>query len=78
MKPRDDSYTVTVGQSEVTLRKRGQSTLRSAHILGEDQQAGKRIIYLDRLLLPPGNVDLGDGWSASGCVSSILTRNVSP
>lgn len=74
MRQRDDGYTVTIGQSDVSLRKRGQSNVRCARILGDEMHDGIRTLYLDRLLLPAGNVNLGEGWSASGCVSTILTQ----
>lgn len=72
MKLHDGRYTVTVGQGEVALRTRGQSAIRTGRILGEEIEDGRRVVYVDRLLLPAGTWDLNDGWQASGCISTIL------
>lgn len=70
----DRTYTVTVGAQSVTLRRKGESSLRVANILGREVQDGQELIYLDRLVVPPGDISLGNEWSASGCVSTILMR----
>lgn len=72
----DRTYTVTVGADCVTLRKKGESTLRVGQILGREVHDGHELVYVDRLLVPPGDITLNGDWSASGCVSTILSRRV--
>jgi len=73
MRHDESKYSVTVGQGQATIRKRGESQLRTGQILGREVQDGLQVIYLDRLLLPPGETELRDGWTATGCISTILT-----
>lgn len=69
-----DDYSITIGAECVTLRKRGESHLRVGTILGREMADDVERVYVDRLLLAPGDRELGDGWSATGCISTILLR----
>lgn len=70
---RDNDYTVSVGQDHVTVTKRNQRP-RVAKILDREfhSEAGLQVIFLDRLVCPPGGMHLNPEWSVSGCISSIL------
>ena len=72
MRHDEPKYSVTVGQTQVTVRKRGESALRVGTILGTEVQDGRQVIYVDRMLVPPGHVAMRDGWAAKGCISTIL------
>lgn len=74
MRPERINYDVTVGQTHITLRKRGQSEIRTGVLLGSRVIDGQLYCYADRLLLAPGEHTLTEEWSAEGCVSTILTR----
>lgn len=78
MRPERINYDVTVGQTHVTLRKRGQSEMRTGVLLGSRVIDGHLYCYVDRLLLAPGEHTLTEEWSAEGCVSTILTRRATP
>jgi len=65
-------YEISQGTDCITVRRRGESTLRVGTILGKEQGESGTTYYLDRLLLPAGNMDLDDRWSSSGCVSSVM------
>ena len=69
-------YQLTIGTECVTLRKRGESRLRVGNLLAREVTDGVEFVYVDRLLVAPGSVDLSDGWTASGCISTILTRTL--
>jgi hypothetical protein len=71
---RDNNYTVSVGLDHVTVTKNNQRP-RVARILARDPhpEAGLQVLFLDRLVCPPGGLPLNPEWSASGCISTILT-----
>lgn len=72
----EDRYHVHIGTDCVTIRKKGESRLRVGTILGRESNESSEQIYVDRLLLSPGTKRLTTEWSASGCVSTILTRSL--
>ena len=71
---RDHNYTVSVGLDHVTVTKNNQRP-RVAKILARDTHpaTGLQVLFLDRLVCPPGGMHLNPEWSASGCISTILT-----
>lgn len=72
--PRDNNYVVSVGHDHVTVTKKYNRAL-VAKILEREirPEQGLQVLYLDRLVCPTGDIDLNEHWSATGCVSSILT-----
>jgi len=71
-----EEYTVEVGESAVTVRKRGSSRVTVAQILGMTRDAAGQPnhIWLDRLVHPPGYDALGD-WQVRGAVCTELHRS---
>lgn len=71
---RDHKYDLTVGDTAVSIRKRGSSRIRTAQILGaKDYPDGSTTIWLDRLVCKDG-MELNPEWSASGVISTALTK----
>lgn len=64
---------VFVGDSVVTVKRKGSSAVSCAQILGTEFVDGLQTIYLDRVIHGPGEQSLGE-FSVKGAVSSILTR----
>lgn len=65
---------VRVGDETVTIKRSGKSKLVVAKVLGEDKDgAGKRRLYLDRIVHRPSETKLGP-WEVSGAISTILTQ----
>lgn len=71
---REVLYDVQIGAECVSLRRKGESRVRVGTILGREVVAGQEVVYVDRLLLSPGDHSLNAEWSARGCVSTILSR----
>lgn len=71
-----DSTRVTVGESTVTMKKKGQSALVMANILGRTVDEAKNLetIWLDALV-HSDNEEFA-GWQANGAISTILRRTV--
>lgn len=78
MQPKSRDYDVAVGMTHITIRRRGESTVRTGVLLGTEIIHGKVHCYADRLLLPAGDHELNDDWSSSGCISTILLRDATP
>jgi len=70
-----EKATVTVGESTVTIKQPGRSTLIVANVLGSEQDANGQpcTLWLDRIVHRAG-VD-HDGWTATGAISTILQRH---
>lgn len=65
---------VTFGGTAAVIRRDGSSSVVLAEVLGKEETEGVERIYLDRLVH-----DRFEDWkefSASGAVSTILTRTV--
>jgi hypothetical protein len=71
-----DATKVTVGDTTVTLKKKGQSTLVMSNILGRltDEANNLETIWLDALV--HADKEEFAGWHASGAISTILRRTV--
>lgn len=69
---------VRVGDTSVTIKRPGQSTVMVANILGRtrDSAGQDQVIWLDR----PVHIGRGArdfiGWYATGAISTVLTRKV--
>lgn len=72
MRHKEWKHEIVVGDGIVTVREKGQSALRVANILGTESCKDGTTYFLDRLVFRPGDRDLTDEWSASGCVSTVL------
>lgn len=73
-------FVVTVGTDAVTVRTRGSRHVRTANILGrEADRDGFEYIWLDRRVLDADEkLDPEQEWTASGAVSTVLSRPVNP
>lgn len=66
---------VTLGDGVVVIRQSNSSTAIVAQVLGERVRDGIQHLYLDRLVHFGRHVRLY-GWTASGAVSTILSRPI--
>ena len=66
---------IVIGEGRVTLRSNTSSTKRVAVILGREVHDRVETIWLDRLVHRAAD-SFEDGWQASGCLSTVLTRTV--
>lgn len=73
-----NEYSIEIGAECATVRRRGTTATRVGVILGQEIGDGVELIYLDRLVLPPGDIQIDDNWSARGCISTILVFNKPP
>lgn len=62
---------VTITESHAVFRSSSQSVPQIAVILGRDVKDGFERIFLDRRIVP---TQLSNGWSASGAITTILSR----
>jgi len=62
---------VHVGDGVVVIRRKGSSVPAVAKILGSAERAGRRHLYLDRLVHKPHENELG-GYPIHGAISSIM------
>lgn len=73
-----DRFELSIGEDMVTARERGQSTVRTAAILGRQSLPDGRVrVWLDRRIHPGGDVTLRDGAILSGAISTIITMPAS-
>ena len=63
---------VSAGEEAVVFKRPGQSTVVVASVLGRSNKAGLETIWLDRLVHEES--ESFDGWSASGAISTVLTK----
>ena len=71
------SYEGGLGDTEVALRKSGSRHLVTAKVLGRDTTPeGETIVWLDRLVVEPGEIQLNATWRARGAISTILVGSV--
>lgn len=76
MKQPDRKIVVTIGEHDVAVHTDGRLAYTTGRILGREiSPQGVEQIWVDRLIAPYGT-ELGDGWTAYGAVSTILTRCV--
>jgi hypothetical protein len=68
---------ITLGDGVAVIRRQNRSTATVAHVLGETSANGAQRIYLDRLVHNGHQVMMGE-WVASGAISTILERPLSP
>lgn len=74
-----DRFELSIGEDMVTARECGQSTVRTAVILGRQSLGdGRMRFWLDRLIHPGGDVTLRDGAILSGAISTIITTPATP
>jgi hypothetical protein len=66
--------TVSVGETEVSVKREGSSKTSVALILGKFEKEGVLVVALDRLVHQPHEGSLG-GWSVSGAITTILSRS---
>ena len=65
---------VTVGETTVSFKRTGQTSIVLAHILGvrTDPESGAKTLWLDRLVHKDGEKHYG--WTASGAISTVLRQ----
>ena len=63
---------VSMGDDEVSFKRPGQSTVVVATVLGRRNSGGMESVWLDRIVHEES--ESFDGWSASGAISTVLTR----
>lgn len=66
------TYVVDMDGNTISVREIGSSRRTTGQVLGIDREEGVETYYVDRLILPPGDLWLNDEWHASGAVSTIL------
>lgn len=66
---------VVIGDGVASFRRRGITEVVVANILGVDRNAHGQLqtVWLDRLVHRRG--ESFDGWSATGAISTVLTRS---
>lgn len=69
-----DLYTVRIGTEGVSVKARGESTLRVGTILGSRAEAdGTTTLWVDRLLHDGHPCTLRNGIHLGGAISTVLT-----
>ncbi|CAE6967751.1 hypothetical protein [Paraburkholderia domus] len=66
--------TVSLGETEVSVKREGSSKTSVARILGTFEKEGIVFVALDRLVHQPHEGSLGE-WGVSGAISTILSRS---
>ena len=70
---REDNAEVVLGDGVCVIKFRGRSNQKIAKILGMDKNGGVTRIWLDKLVHHIRDDTIG-GWSVSGAISTILTK----
>ncbi|QRD62719.1 hypothetical protein H8Z72_23500 (plasmid) [Xanthomonas citri pv. citri] len=71
-----DPTSLTINEDTVVMRRTGRSAPTVANILGVAvDEAGKRTIWLDRVIHHGQEQQMTDEWIGSGAVSTVLTES---
>ena len=62
---------VSIGTTAIKIKRKGQSEIVTANILGQTVEDSHQCLYLDRLVHAPHEQTLGE-YSVHGALSSIL------
>lgn len=68
---------LSIGASQVSLKRPGCSSVTIANILGREPTAAGELIWLDRVIHEGRSESFADGWSGEGPVVTVL-QQISP